>query len=680
MGEPTTTVSRAWSRAQWMLGPAMIMLVQAIWFGAPAGVMINGVVLGLLTALVALGMFLVHRANRVLNFAQGELGLVPAVLAVMLVVESGWPWLLALAVGSVAALTLGGAAEFLVVRRFFRAPRLVLTVATLGLAQGLGFLALLMPRWWDTRVASQRIAAPIDQVWDVGPVRLDGDHLVILAVVPLVLLAVGTLLRRTDLGVAIRAAAELPDRAASLGVPVRSVHTVVWALAAFLAFLALFLRAGVIGLPVGGSLGFSLLLRALAALMIGRLTHLPTVLASSVALGVLHQGVDWNQDSSLVGDTIMAAVIVVALLVRRDRGDRGEVDLGMSSAVGEIRRIPAAIAERTGFRLLRWSAISAAAGVSLWLPHVLGVQNVLRLSFLHLYTIVLVSMVVLTGWAGQLSLGHMAFVAVGAVTGAVLSQELGADLLLAVLGAGVAGVVASLVVGLPALRLRGLYLAVTSLAFAVATTSYLLNPRFFDWIPTDRVERHPLLGRIDWTSSFAMYHVSLLAVVVAFIAVSGLRHSRTGRVLLALRDNEATVAAYGVSPTRAKLTAFALSGFFASAAGALIVHHQQAVVIDGAGAQASIRLFVAGVAGGMGSMIGAALGALYYWGGVWWLPGNWRLLALGGGVLVVLLVLPGGLANGLYRLRDHVVRRYATARGIDAPGFTPDRPDDGSTP
>ena len=96
MGEPTTTVSRAWSRAQWMLGPAMIMLVQAIWFGAPAGVMINGVVLGLLTALVALGMFLVHRANRVLNFAQGELGLVPAVLAVMLVVESGWPWLLAL--------------------------------------------------------------------------------------------------------------------------------------------------------------------------------------------------------------------------------------------------------------------------------------------------------------------------------------------------------------------------------------------------------------------------------------------------------------------------------------------------------------------------------------------------------------------------------------------------------
>jgi len=663
-----------------MLGPAMIMLVQAIWFGAPAGVMINGVVLGLLTALVALGMFLVHRANRVLNFAQGELGLVPAVLAVMLVVESGWPWLLALAVGSVAALTLGGAAEFLVVRRFFRAPRLVLTVATLGLAQGLGFLALLMPRWWDTRVASQRIAAPIDQVWDVGPVRLDGDHLVILAVVPLVLLAVGTLLRRTDLGVAIRAAAELPDRAASLGVPVRSVHTVVWALAAFLAFLALFLRAGVIGLPVGGSLGFSLLLRALAALMIGRLTHLPTVLASSVALGVLHQGVDWNQDSSLVGDTIMAAVIVVALLVRRDRGDRGEVDLGMSSAVGEIRRIPAAIAERTGFRLLRWSAISAVAGVSLWLPHVLGVQNVLRLSFLHLYTIVLVSMVVLTGWAGQLSLGHMAFVAVGAVTGAVLSQELGADLLLAVLGAGVAGVVASLVVGLPALRLRGLYLAVTSLAFAVATTSYLLNPRFFDWIPTDRVERHPLLGRIDWTSSFAMYHVSLLAVVVAFIAVSGLRHSRTGRVLLALRDNEATVAAYGVSPTRAKLTAFALSGFFASAAGALIVHHQQAVVIDGAGAQASIRLFVAGVAGGMGSMIGAALGALYYWGGVWWLPGNWRLLALGGGVLVVLLVLPGGLANGLYRLRDHVVRRYATARGIDAPGFTPDRPDDGSTP
>ena len=151
---------------------------------------------------------------------------------------------------------------------------------------------------------------------------------------------------------------------------------------------------------------------------------------------------------------------------------------------------------------------------------------------------------------------------------------------IAVVVAGVAGVVASLAVGLPALRLRGLYLAVTSLAFVVATTSYVLNPRFFDWLPSGRIERFPIAGRIDWTSSFAMYHVSLVAMALTFVAVAGIRSSRTGRVLIAMRENESAAEAYGVDATRAKLTAFSISGFIAAAAGALIVHHQ-GPVLDG---------------------------------------------------------------------------------------------------
>ncbi|MCH2431080.1 MAG: branched-chain amino acid ABC transporter permease, partial [Acidimicrobiales bacterium] len=159
---------------------------------------------------------------------------------------------------------------------------------------------------------------------------------------------------------------------------------------------------------------------------------------------------------------------------------------------------------------------------------------------------------------------------------------------------------------------------------------------------------------------------------VTLVAVAGIRHSRTGRVLIALRENETAVEAFGISPTKAKLTAFGISGFVAAMAGALIAHHQQAIVIGGE-AQASIGLFVAGVAGGLGSLVGAAIGALYWWGGLWWLPGNWYLLATGGGVLVVLLVLPGGLAGGLYELRDAALRRLAAHRAIQAPGFTPDR-------
>ncbi len=641
-------------------------------FRAPIGVIINGAVLGLITALVALAMFLIYRSNRVLNFAQGEFGLIPAVLAVMLIVESDWPWLLALLVGAVAATLLGGVTEFLIIRRFFRAPRLILTVATLGLAQILAFNAFRMPLWWNARVTSQRIDSPLDWVWDLGPVRLSADHLLVLIIVPLVLLAVGALLRYTNLGIAVRAAAELPDRAVSLGIPVKSVHTLIWGMAGLLAFLALFLRAGVIGLPVGGSLGFGLLLRALAALMIGRLNHLPTILVSSIALGILQQGINWNQDNSFLGDAFMAAVIIAALVLRRDRKQRGETTLESLSLIGDIRRLPSVLNHLWEVKLLKLFALTGCIGLSFWLPRVLETQDILRLSYLYLYVIVLLSLVILTGWAGQLSLGHMAFLTVGSVLGAYFTQEMGFDLLLAVPFAGLGGALASLFVGLPALRLRGLYLAVTSLAFAVATTSYLLNPRFFSWIPQGRIERQPLLGRIDWSTSFAMYHVSLIALILVFFAVSGIRNSRTGRVLLAMRDNETAVSAYGISPTKAKLVAFAISGFFASTAGALVVHHQQALVVETNDHWQSIDLFVAAVAGGIGSVIGAVLGALYYWGGVWWLPGSWRLLVLGGGVLGVLLILPGGMASGLYQMRDAAARRLALHHGIDAPGFTPD--------
>ena len=108
-------MSNLTERLKWLAAPLLIFAVQFSLFRAPIGVVINGAVLGLITALVALAMFLIYRSNRVLNFAQGEFGLIPAVLSVMLIVESGWPWLLALLVGAVASILLGGATEFFII-------------------------------------------------------------------------------------------------------------------------------------------------------------------------------------------------------------------------------------------------------------------------------------------------------------------------------------------------------------------------------------------------------------------------------------------------------------------------------------------------------------------------------------------------------------------------------------
>ncbi len=648
---------------RWILWPAVIIAVQQIFFGAPKGAVLGGVVLGLITALVTLGMFLVYRANRVLNFAAGELGLLPGVFAVLIIMESGINWYLGFSVGLIGSVLVGIAAEFIIMRRFFDSPRLVVTVATIGLAQLLGVAAIFMPAWWDTSVQSQRLAPPFDAEFTLGSRVFNANHILVLVLAPLAMAIIGAILRYTRVGIAIRASAEIPTRANLLGIPVKALQSLVWGMATALAFLAVFLRAGVFGIPIGGQLGLLLLLRALAALMLGRMVHLPTMLGSAIALGVLQEGLLWNAEGPAAAEAQMAGitgiVIVVALLTQNSRGIRESLDTSSWQAVGDSSAIDRFYLRIPLVRYLRTGALVAVLALGLFAPGLdfLGTEDVLRISHMFITAIIILSLVVLTGWAGQLSLGQMAFAGVGAVVGAILTNDHNVDLVLAVLIAGVVGAAVSLIIGVPALRLRGTYLAVTSLAFVFITSSYLLNPRFFDWIPDGRIERLPILGRVEWTTSTGVYYVTFVALLIALACVRGVRNSRTGRVLIALRDNEAGVEAYGVSPVRAKLTAFAISGFLAAAGGALLVHHQQSFNVGAYDANFSIGIFTAAVVGGMGSLFGAVLGVAYWSGTFFWLQGTWRLFASGIGILFVLIVAPAGLAGLLQSLRDLVLRQ-----------------------
>ena len=652
-------------RVSWLAWPVVLLIIQQLFFPAPAGAVVAGLILGLITSLVSLGMYLVYRANRVLNFAAGELGLLPAVLSVMLIVESGLSWYLSLGTGLVAAAVIGIAVEFLVIRRFFDAPRLVVTVATIGVAQLLGVGALFLPGWWGARVQSQRIDAPFDIEFDIGSRVFNENHVVALVMAPIAMLAVGLLLRSTRIGIAIRAAAELPGRAAMLGIPVKGLQSIVWSIATVLGFVALFLRSGIYGLPVGGALGLLLLLRSLAALTLGRLIHLPTIIAASVALGILQEAVVWNS-GSIEAEAKMGAitgvVIVAGLLLRRTRGMRSEIDTSSWQNVGDVRPMADVFRELPLVRIGRIVGVVAISIAFLVFPSLFGTTVVVRMGIIFLFAITIMSIGVLTGWAGQLSLGQLAFSSIGAAVGAWLTQRWHWDITLATLAAGIVGALVSLVVGVPALRLRGAYLAVTTLAFAITVSGYFLNPRFFDWLPTGRIERNPIFGVIDWSSSSAIYYVSLVGMLLAFVAVRGIRRSRTGRVLIALRDNEAAVESYGVSPVRAKLSAFAISGFLAAFAGSLLVHHQQALVVENA--QFNLLVFSAAVIGGLGSPLGAFLGSLYFNGTFFWLRGSWRLLASGIGLLGVLLVAPGGLTGLWYDLRDLTLRWFGARHGV----------------
>jgi branched-chain amino acid transport system permease protein len=298
------------------------------------------------------------------------------------------------------------------------------------------------------------------------------------------------------------------------------------------------------------------------------------------------------------------------------------------------------------------------------LPLMLPESRLNLVAFIAILGIVAVSLVVLTGWAGQVSLGQMAFVAIGAAVAGAATDRIGLDLTLALVLGGLAGAAAATLIGIPALRIPGLLFAVTTLALALATADFLLNREFSPWLPEGRIARPPLLGRLTIESETRYYFVALAGLGFALLAARNLRRSRTGRVLIGVRDNERAAAAFGVSPKRAKLTAFAVSGFMAAFAGGLLVHHQHGLGITPFAPQESLRVFAMVVIGGLGSLPGALLGAGYI-RGVDAFQGNFplelrpfvALLGTGLGGLLVLMLAPGGLGAGLYALRDRFLRR-----------------------
>jgi branched-chain amino acid transport system permease protein len=655
--------------------PAAITIgIQLIFFPVPAGVWVEGVIVGGLTALVALGMALIYRTNRVLNFAQGDLGAVPAVLVVLLIADSGVNYFLALSAGLAASLVLGTAVELIVIRRFFRAPRLLLSVATIGLAQVLAASALLLPKLWNTQLLSPKIPPPFHFTFVIPPLVFNANDLIALVAFPVLGAGVAWFLYRTPAGVALRAAADSGDRAAMLGVPVRRLQTLVWALAGLLAFTAIFLRTGVLGLPVGDTLGFSILLRALAALVMGRLTNLTGVVLSGISLGVLELGVTWNASSPLLVDPVLAGAIALALITTKAATNRAaRMSTSSWDTAEEPRSIPPGLRSLVPVRVGRVLAWSLLIGMAVALPNLLSVDRSLKASAVLIYAILGISLVVLTGWAGQISLGQVAFFALGAALGGKATSAWHLDMFSSCLLAALAGAMAAVIVGLPGLRLRGLYLAVMTFAFSLAVTSWLLNPAFFSWIPQNRVSTPPLFGRISVDSPTRMYYLALVALAGVLVLVQGVRHSRTGRALIALRENEDSAAAFGIDPIRIKLTAFAISGAIAAFAGCIFVHQQQAFGSSPYLPSENLAVFAMVVVGGVASLSGAVLGALYLRGSEWLLPGNWQLVASGAGMLLILMIAPYGLGGIVFRLRDLWLRWVAGRYGIDVPTLTADR-------
>jgi ABC-type branched-subunit amino acid transport system ATPase component/ABC-type branched-subunit amino acid transport system permease subunit len=637
-------------------------------FHVPYALLLSGAIIGLTYGVLAVGLVLIYRTNGIVNFAHGQLGAFGGAICGILVVEQGLPyWIGALAAIAVAAL-MGAVVEAGVVRRLRRAPKLMSVVATLGFAQLLAALAQAMGS--QTGALAQFPQPAGLPSFNIGAFYFSPAHTGMLIVVPLVVVALTVFLRRSRFGLALRAASENPEAARLSGVFAARMSTLAWMIAGALSGITAILVLPTSTFQVASQFGPNLLLKALAAAVVARMTSLPVALLTGVVIGVVEQSLVWNQQllsgTPLGGagllDALLFVAILVGLLAQRRLGSREEERGGWAS-VPSPSRLPEAYQRIFAIRNMGRIAGGAVLLVALVLPLLVSNSAAFSLSTVAAYAVIGMSLLVVTGLSGQLSLGQFALAGIGAAVSVRIAATT-QNYTLAFLCAAAAGAAASVVVALPAVRIRGLMLAVTTLAFALATQSWLLGQ---PWMLGVQAEPGRFtIGGFVLDTGKSYYFLAIAVLLLVFWLVRNLRRSIAGHTMIAVRDNEDAARALTIPATLRKVQAFAVAGAIAGLGGALYAHAVPAISSATFSPDISIRIVAEAVIGGIAFLAGPLLGALYIFALPTFAPLDSATLAgTAAGWLLLVLYVPGGLAAQLDKvhraLADRIARRYSLA-------------------
>jgi len=658
--------------------------------GTPAAILFQGFASGLVLALPACGIVLLFRSLRIVNFAQTAIGIGGAILIYEFIQFTPVPFPIALILGvGLAALT--GVTFGVVTLRFFRSSRLVLTVFTIMAAQLLSSISgqvrslPFFPPAAERSTSDTVLQSQVDRllpfegfsfgVGDLG-IRFGFAEVFAIEAAVIGLVALGFFLRYTKSGVAIRALSENAERASLLGIGVGKLSVLVWGVAGALSGLGIYANGSIT--TVGNATTFSIpvLVTVFAAAVIGGLVNLPRTIFAAVLLGVLQQAFGYSYQNNTDLFNVGVFVILAGALVLRGLGRRrSESGEGISfAATEESRAVPKELAGVPIVRLTRLAMIGLGILVVVVFPFVVSTGPQVLAGVVALNTIAVLSLVILTGWAGQVSLGQYAFVTIGAVVGGGLSGRLGipGGFFLSVplatfITAGIATVV-----GIPALRIRGLYLLVATIAFALMVQTNIFNADYFGWILPESVTR-PEVFFLNFEDERSMYFLCIAALALAIVVLTNLRKSRVGRVLIAARDNETGIQSFGIGLFRTKLMAFAISGGMAGFAGAVLAHQQRGVSSDTFPLDANVETFVQAIFGGVGSPAGALLGSAFFRVAEDLISSAVILSLLTGGLPIMLLfVAPGGLISLINQGRDSMLRIVAQRRQIVVPSLFAD--------
>ena len=640
----------------------------------------KGVVGGLITSLIAMGIVLVYRSSRVINFAVGSIGIPATALFGVMVGVHHWPYWPSLIAALVIGTLTGVLVELAVIRRLFKSPRVIVLVATIGVAQLCEAITLALPAY-RTGSLQTSFPTPFSGTWYPGlGIEVSASQLLVLIVVPLITVGLWWLLGHTAFGDAVRAAASNSDLARMTGINPKMVSTGVWAIAGFLGTVAIVLIATDQTSADLVHIGPDTLLRGMAAALIGGMVSFPRAVVGAVAIGILDRVLFFNYTSETGLVQFVLFIVVLVLVARVSRNDTGSGEESFQFAP-RIAAVPARLKNIWWVKRLPQliAVLSLLAAVVLPLLSDKSERHQTWATILA-FALCAISVVVLTGWGGQLSLGQMAFAGLGALTAAALIRGLQFNIgwhdtrfldgglpsisfpWAILLGAAFASLVA-VIVGIGALRVRGLLLAISTLAFAIAAQAYIFSrPIFTAGSTTIEIPRTDL-GPLELTHrNRAYYYFVLFVLVLVLVLVSHLKRTGIGRMIVGVRENELAASAMTVSPARAKLIAFAMGGFIAGLGGVLLgavnltfgPSERYFLVED------SLRLIAIVVIGGLGSLSGAVVGALWVIG----LPAFWPdntlvpLFTSSIGLLIILLYIPGGFVQIGYYARDSLFRWF----------------------
>jgi ABC-type branched-subunit amino acid transport system ATPase component/ABC-type branched-subunit amino acid transport system permease subunit len=623
-------------------------------------VIVLGAITGMVYGILAVGLVLVYRSTRIINFAHGQIGAFGAALLGVAVVRWHVPYWMAFPGALAVSAGVGSGAEAVIVRRLRKAPAIMMVIATLGLSQFLGVFSLVVN---NQAQAGQNFPQPAGLPhFSLGALRVTPSHFAILAFTPLLVAALVLFLQRGRMGLAMRAVAANPDAASMAGILPDRMSSLSWAIAGAVSAYTAILVLPTRGFTNAQFLGPGLLLRALVAAVVARMANLPVALGTGVALGVVEQVLLANYPNGGLVEAVLFVVILVALLAQRNRRGRAE-DKGSWAAVQAWVPLPESYRRVFLIRNAGRILLTALVAVAVIIPSFLSNESAAVLTFIMAFSLVGLSIGVITGLAGQLSLGQFALAGVGATASFVVTTHTH-NILAGLLSAGLAAALVSLIIGLPALRIRGLMLAVTTLGFALAAQAWLFGQ---SWMLGRGVhpEQPKLLG-IIFDSGKSYYFFALGVFLFGLWLARNVWTGGLGRCLRAVRDNEDVARSFTVPAVVRKLQGFVVAGFIAGLGGALYGHALSLLAASSIPVDSSINAAAATVVGGIGALIGPLLGSFYIIGIPRFLPlDNAGLAATSVGWLIILLQLPGGIAQGLRPLRDGVVDAIARRAGLD---------------